>query len=445
MSYLNRVIDEYKVKDASQPEFLQAMEEVLSSVSVIFDKHPEYENKAVLERLLEPERIIKFKVPWTDDQGKTHINRGYRVQYNSALGPYKGGLRFNPTVNESILKFLGFEQIFKNALTTLPIGGGKGGSDFDPKGKSDNEIMRFCQSFMTELYRHIGPDVDVPAGDMGVGAREIGYLYGQYRRIKGASERGVLTGKGIVYGGSLIRKEATGYGLIYFIEEILKANNKNPQGLKAIVSGSGNVAIYAAQKAKEIGIKVLGVSDSKGFILDDNLDLDTIKLIKEVKRTSLKEYVELCNHGEYYEGSIYDKDIKCDLALPCGTQNEINLERAERLVKNGCFLVGEGANMPSSNEAIAYYLENNVFIAPGKAANAGGVATSALEMSQNSMRYGWTSAEVDEKLKGIMKEIHNQCFKAMQEYGLAENNYVSAANIAGMSRVIEAMLAQGDY
>lgn len=445
MNYLNRIIDEYKIKDASQPEFLQAMEEVLNSVAIIFEKHPEYEQKAILERLLEPERIIKFKVCWCDDSGKTNVNRGYRVQYNSAIGPYKGGLRFNPSVNESVLKFLGFEQVFKNALTTLPIGGGKGGSDFDPKGKSDNEIMRFCQAFMSELYRHIGPDVDVPAGDMGVGAREIGYLYGHYRRLKGASERGVLTGKGLSYGGSLIRKEATGYGLIYFVEEILKENNKEIKGLKAIISGSGNVAIYAAEKAIEKGMKVLGLSDSKGYIIDDNIDINVIKEIKEVKRGSLKEYVSMAGHGEYFEGSIYDMDLKYDIALPCGTQNEINLDRAKRMFINGCFLVGEGANMPSDNSAISYYLEKGMFIAPGKAANAGGVATSALEMSQNSMRYNWSKEEVDLKLQSIMKEIHNQCLSSIKEYNLSNNNYVSAANIAGMTRVIEAMLAQGDY
>lgn len=445
MKYIDRIKEEFKIKDASQPEFLQAMEEVLASISVIFEKHPEYENKAVLERLLEPERIIKFKVPWCDDNGKTWVNRGYRVQYNSALGPYKGGIRFNPTVNESILKFLGFEQVFKNALTTLPIGGGKGGSDFNPKGKSDNEIMRFTQSFMTELYRHIGENVDVPAGDMGVGAREIGYMYGQYRRIKGSSDRGVLTGKGIGYGGSLIRKEATGFGLIYFAEEILRVNNKSLNGLKAVISGSGNVAIYAAQKAIEKGCAVLGMSDSKGYIIDDNLDLDTIKKIKEVRRASLEEYVEMCGHGNYYEGSIYDAEIKYDIALPCGTQNEINLEKAKNIVKNGCFLVCEGANMPNNNEAISYYLDNGIIIAPGKAANAGGVATSALEMSQNSMRYSWSEKEVDEKLHDIMIAIHNQCINAMKEYNLKNNNYVSAANIAGATRVIEAMVAQGDY
>ncbi len=445
MSYVSRVKEEYKVKDASQPEFLQAVEEVLDSISIIFERHPEYEQLSVLERLIEPERTIKFKVPWTDDKGKTHVNRGYRVQYNSALGPYKGGIRFNPTVTESVLKFLGFEQVFKNALTTLPLGGGKGGSDFDPKGKSDNEIMRFCQSFMTELYRHIGPDVDVPAGDMGVGGREIGYLYGQYRRIKGNSERGVLTGKGVGYGGSLIRKEATGYGLVYFVEQMLKANNKDTNGLRCIISGSGNVAIYAAEKAKQKGMIVLGMSDSKGYIIDENLDLDVIKDIKEVKRASLEEYVKITNRGEYHTGSIYDEKLQYDVALPCGTQNEIDLVKAKNMVSNGCFLVAEGANMPNNNDALNYYLENNILIAPGKASNAGGVATSALEMSQNSMRLSWSEEEVDEKLQGIMKAIHKQCLDAMKEYNLKTNNYVAGANIAGATKVINAMIAQGDY
>lgn len=444
-SYVSRVLEEMKAKDASQPEFLQALEEVLSSVEVIFDKHPEYEKMAVLERLVEPERIIQFKVPWCDDNGVMHVNRGYRVQFNNCLGPYKGGLRFHPSVNLGVMKFLAFEQIFKNALTTLPIGGAKGGSDFDPKGKSDAEIMRFCQSFMLELYRHIGPDVDVPAGDMGVGGREIGYLYGYYRRIKGNSERGVLTGKGVGYGGSLARTEATGFGLVYFVLEMCKANSIDPKGKRAIVSGSGNVAIYAATKAMESGMKVVAMSDSKGYIIDDALDINVVKRIKEVERTSLSKYVEYAGHGEYHEGSVYDTDILCDFVLPCGTQNEINLERAKRIVKNGCKLVAEGANMPDNNDAIKYYLDNGVYFAPGKAANAGGVATSALEMSQNSMRLSWTFEEVDEKLKGIMKAIHTQCKDAMKEYELADNNYVGGANLAGVSKVINAMIAMGDY
>lgn len=445
MRYIDRVIEELKNKDASQPEFLQAVEEVLNSVGVIFEKHPEYEKMAVLERLIEPERMIQFKVPWNDDHGQVHVNRGYRVQYNSVLGPYKGGLRFHPSVTLGMMKFLSFEQIFKNALTTLPIGGGKGGSDFDPKGKSEQEIMRFCQSFMTELYRHIGPDVDVPAGDMGVGAREIGYLYGQYRRIKAVSERGVLTGKGIGYGGSLARKEATGYGLIYFVLEMMKAHHIDPTAKRTIISGSGNVAIYAAEKAMQSGMKVIAMSDSKGYILDENLCLDTVKQIKEVRRASLKEYPELAGHGCYYEGSVYDAVIPCDIALPCATQNEINLERAKNLVSNGCQLIAEGANMPDNNEAIAYYKKSGILFAPGKAANAGGVATSALEMSQNSMRLAWTFEEVDEKLQGIMKAIHKQCTDAMNMYDLDLKDYVSGANIAGVQKVIDAMIAMGDY
>lgn len=445
MEYVERILKEFKEKDAAMPEFNQALEEVLTSVAVVFEKHPEYEKMAILERLCEPERIIQFKVPWMDDNGNMHVNRGYRVQYNSALGPYKGGLRFHPSVNLSVLKFLGFEQIFKNSLTTLPMGGGKGGSDFDPKGKSDNEVMRFCQSFMTELYRHIGPDVDVPAGDMGVGGREIGYLYGQYKRIKGASERGVLTGKGVGYGGSLVRTQATGYGLVYFVEEMMKANNMTPQGKRCLVSGSGNVAIYAAEKAKQVGMTVVGMSDSKGYILDDELDVEVVKQIKEVNRGSLADYPAMAGHGTYGTGSIYDVDVVCDVALPCGTQNEIDLARAQRLVKNGCKLVAEGANMPDNNDAIAYYLANKVLFAPGKAANAGGVATSGLEMSQNSMRYSWSFEEVDAKLKDIMKAIHEQCVNAMKEYDLDPINYVAGANIAGMTKVINAMIAQGDY
>ncbi len=445
MKYIERVLEEIKQKDKDQPEFNQALEEVLKSVEVIFKKHPEYEKMAILERLVEPERIIQFKVPWVDDKGITHVNRGFRVQYNSALGPYKGGLRFHPTVNLSVLKFLGFEQIFKNSLTTLPIGGGKGGSDFDPKGKSDSEVMRFCQSFMMELYRHIGPDVDVPAGDMGVGGREIGYLYGQYRRIRGISERGVLTGKGIGYGGSLARKEATGYGLVYFLLEMLKANNIEPAGLNAVVSGSGNVAIYAVEKAMQHGIHVIAMSDSRGYIVDEKIDLKVVKKIKEELRGSLKDYPKLAKHGQYFEGSVYDAKLKAEIVLPCATQNEIDIKRAKAIVANGCIAVAEGANMPDNNDAIAYYLEKGILFAPGKAANAGGVATSALEMSQNSMRYSWTFEEVDEKLQDIMKQIHEQCTDAMKKYRLDKINYVAAANIAGMQKVIDAMIAQGDY
>jgi glutamate dehydrogenase (NADP+) len=445
MKYIDRVLNEMRAKDTNQPEFIQALEEVLGSAEVIFKKHPEYEKMAVLERLVEPERIIQFKVPWVDDSGFTHVNRGYRVQYNSALGPYKGGLRFHPTVNLSVLKFLGFEQVFKNALTTLPIGGGKGGSDFNPKGKSDAEIMRFCQSFMLELYRHIGPDIDVPAGDMGVGGREIGYLYGQYRRIRGTSERGVFTGKGIGYGGSLARKEATGYGLVYFLLEMLKENKIDPVGKKAIVSGSGNVAIYAAEKAMSNGIHVIAMSDSQGYIVDDELDLKVVKKIKEELRGSLKDYPKLAKHGQYFEGSVYDAKLKVEIVLPCATQNEIDLKRAKAIVAGGCIAVAEGANMPDNNDAIKYYLEKDILFAPGKASNAGGVATSALEMSQNSLRYNWTFEEVDEKLQGIMVAIHQQCIDAMKQYRLGKKNYVAGANVAGMTKVIDAMIAQGDY
>lgn len=445
MEYIERVMANLREKDASQPEFLQAAEEVLNSAGVIFEAHPEYERAAVLERLCEPERIIQFKVPWRDDQGRVHVNRGWRVQFSSVLGPYKGGLRFHPSVNLGVMKFLAFEQIFKNALTTLPIGGAKGGSDFDPKGKTEDEIMRFCQSFMTELYRHIGPDMDVPAGDMGVGGREIGYLYGQYRRIQGASQRGVLTGKGIGYGGSLARKEATGYGLIYFVLEMMKRHGLEPKGKRAIVSGSGNVAIYAAEKALQQEMQVIAMSDSGGYIVDDNLDLNIVKQIKEGKRGSLKEYPLLSGHGEYYEGSVYDADLACQIALPCGTQNEINEKRAKQLIKNGCLLVAEGANMPSDNAAIACYLKNGILFAPSKAANAGGVAVSALEMSQNSMRLSWNFEEVDQKLQGIMQAIHTQCINAIQQYDLDLKNYAAGANIAGMQKVIDAMLAMGDY
>ena len=443
--YAQRVFDDLKRKDASQPEFLQAVEEVFSSIRIILDQHPEYEKMAILERLTEPERIIQFKVPWMDDRGQMHVNRGYRVQYSSVLGPYKGGLRFHPAVSLGMMKFLAFEQIFKNALTTLPIGGGKGGSDFDPKGKSDTEIMRFCQSFMTELARHIGPDVDVPAGDMGVGAREIGYLYGQYRRLKGVSESGVLTGKGLGYGGSLARKEATGYGLIYFVLEMMKQHGIDPQGQRAIISGSGNVAIYAAEKAQANGIQVIAMSDSRGYLVDEQLDLSIVKQIKEQLRGSLEQYPAMAGHGRWHAGSVYDAELEADLALPCGTQNEIDAVRAARLIDHGVRLVAEGANMPDNNEAIALYLQNGVLFAPGKAANAGGVATSALEMSQNSMRLFWTFEEVDDKLCGIMISIHRQCEEAMRQYDLDPKNYVAAANIAGVQKVIDAMIAMGDY
>ena len=445
--YLKKVIEETSAKNCYEKEFIQALKEVLSSIEpVIIKNEDKYKSVALLERLVEPERVITFRVPWMDDNGKIQVNRGYRIQFNGAIGPYKGGLRFHPSVNLSILKFLGFEQIFKNALTGRPIGGGKGGSDFDPKGKSDMEIMRFCQSFMTELQRHIGQDIDVPAGDIGVGGREIGYLFGQYRRIKDSFEAGVLTGKGLEYGGSLARKEATGYGLMYFMREMLKANNMDLAGKKAIISGSGNVAIYACEKAQQMGINVIAMSDSSGCIVDENgIKLDVIKEIKEVKRGRIKEYLEQVSTAKYMEnnGSIPSIfTVKADIILPCATQNDINVEAAKVLVENGAVAVGEGANMPCTNDAVAYFLKHNVLVAPGKAANAGGVATSALEMSQNSMRDFWTFEEVDKKLENIMINIFKQCRQADEEYNLG-NNYVAGANIAAFKKVSNAMLAQG--
>lgn len=395
----------------------------------------------MLERLVEPERVVMFRVPWVDDNGKVHVNKGYRVQFSSAIGPYKGGLRFHPSVNLGVIKFLGFEQIFKNSLTGLPIGGGKGGSDFDPKGKSDNEIMRFCQSFMTELCKYIGADVDVPAGDIGVGGREIGYLYGQYKKITGKYE-GVLTGKGLTYGGSLIRTQATGYGLVYIVDEMLKAAGKTLKDQRVAISGAGNVAIYAAEKATQLGAKVVTLSDSNGWIYDEEgVDLAAVKEIKEVKRGRIKEYLEYRPNAEYHEGKgVWS--VKCDIALPCATQNELLEEDAKTLVANGCYAVGEGANMPSSLEAIDVFLENGILFAPAKAANAGGVATSALEMSQNSQRLSWTAEEVDAKLKSIMVNIYKEMSSAAKEYGF-ENNFVIGANIAGFKKVADAMLAQG--
>ena len=446
-SYVARVIEETKAKNAQEPEFLQTVEEVLTTLAPVVDKHPEYEKIALLERLVEPERIISFRVPWLNDKGETVVNRGYRVQFSGAIGPYKGGLRFHPSVNQSIMKFLAFEQIFKNSLTSLPIGGGKGGSDFDPKGKSDNEIMRFCQSFMTELCKHIGHNLDVPAGDIGVGGREIGYLFGQYRRIRNTYEAGVLTGKGLEYGGSLARPEATGYGLMYYMREMLKANNLTLSGKTAIISGSGNVAIYACQKAQSYGVKVLAMSDSNGCVYDENgIDLDTVREIKEVKRGRIKEYLEKHPNAKYTENvkgqtpAVYT--IKADLILPCATQNDINLETAKLLTENGAIAVGEGANMPCTNEAEAYFLSKNVLVAPAKAANAGGVSVSALEMSQNSMRYSWTFEEVDQKLDSIMVNIFKACKDAADEYGYG-TNYIAGANIAGFLKVAKAMVAQG--
>ena len=444
--YLERVLVDTEKKNPQEAEYLQAVKEVLESLEPVIDAHDDYEKNAFLERMVEPERIITFRVPWMDDNGQVHVNRGYRVQFSSLLGPYKGGLRFHPSVNQSIMKFLGFEQIFKNALTGLPIGGGKGGSDFNPKGKSDNEIMRFCQSFMTELYRHIGQDVDVPAGDIGVGAREIGYLFGQYKRIRDAFEGGVLTGKEIVYGGSLARKEATGYGLIFFMREMLKAHQNSLQGKTVIISGSGNVAIYACEKAMEYGAKVVAMSDSNGCIYDKNgIDLDLIKQIKEVERGRIKEYLREHKDAQYIETTNEDFPvwtIKADIALPCATQNEVTLNSAKKLVENGVIAIGEGANMPCTAEATEYFLKHNVLVAPAKAANAGGVATSAIEMSQNSMRFSYTFEEVESKLNQIMINIFESCKNASDKYGCSRN-YVAGANIAAFQKLAKAMRAQG--
>ncbi|HIS87999.1 TPA: NADP-specific glutamate dehydrogenase [Candidatus Avigastranaerophilus faecigallinarum] len=445
--YLKTVIEKTEAKNINEKEFIQALKEVLLSLEpVIIKNENEYKASALLERLVEPERVISFRVPWVDDKGQVQVNRGFRIQFNGAIGPYKGGLRFHPSVNQSIMKFLAFEQIFKNALTGLPIGGGKGGSDFDPKGKSDMEIMKFCQSFMNELQKHIGQDLDVPAGDIGVGGREIGYLFGQYRKIRNTYEAGVLTGKGLEYGGSLARKEATGYGLMYFMREMLKANNIQVEGKTAIISGSGNVAIYACEKAQEMGIKVLAMSDSSGCIYDKNgINLDAVKEIKEVKRGRIKEYLNYVPSAQYFENGINIPaiySIKADIILPCATQNDIDLETAKILVSNGAMAVGEGANMPCTNEAVEYFIENKVLVAPGKAANAGGVATSALEMSQNSSRCSWTFEEVDKKLENIMVNIFKQCSESAKEYDFA-NNYVVGANIAAFKKISGAMIAQG--
>ena len=414
----------------------------MESLESVVEKHPEYEKAGLLERLVEPERIITFRVPWVDDNGKTQVNRGFRVQFNSAIGPYKGGLRFHPSVYLGIIKFLGFEQIFKNSLTGLPIGGGKGGSDFDPKGKSDAEVMRFCQSFMTELSKHIGADTDVPAGDIGVGGREIGFLYGQYKRLRNEFT-GVLTGKGLTYGGSLARTEATGYGLCYFTDAMLKDNGKSFKGQTVVVSGSGNVAIYAVEKATELGAKVVAMSDSNGYVYDKNgIDLTAVKQLKEVERKRIKEYVATHPEAEYHEGCKGIWNVKCDIALPCATQNELDVDGAKALIANGCFAVGEGANMPSTPDAIAALQDAGVLFGPAKAANAGGVATSALEMSQNSMRYSWTFEEVDAKLKNIMEDIYAKTSGAAKEYG-HEGNLVIGANIAGFKKVADSMMAHG--
>ena len=442
--YLKRVYDGLAQRNANEPEFLQAVREVLESIQPVVEKHPEYEKAGLIERLVEPERIITFRVPWVDDAGKVQVNRGYRVQFNSAIGPYKGGLRFHPSVNQGILKFLGFEQTFKNSLTTLPMGGGKGGSDFNPKGKSDMEVMRFCQSFMTELYRHIGQFVDCPAGDIGVGGREVGYLFGQYKRLTNSFQGGMITGKGLTFGGSLARTEATGYGLCYFTAEALKCmRNDSFAGKTVVISGSGNVAIYACEKATQLGGKVVTMSDSNGYVYDPNgIDLAYVKDLKEVRRGRIKEYAET------HEGATYVADcskvwtVPCDIALPCATQNEINKESAEALVKNGCTVVCEGANMPSTPEAIEVYLANGVLYGPAKAANAGGVATSGLEMSQNSERLSWTFEEVDAKLKGIMEGIFHASYDASVAAG-SEGNLMVGANCAGFLKVATAMMAQG--
>ena len=442
MSYVDEIYNRVVEQNPGEPEFHQAVKEVLDSLKLVIDANEEkYRKAGVLERFTEPERIVSFKVPWVDDKGNVQVNKGYRVQFNSAIGPYKGGLRFHPSVNQSILKFLGFEQTLKNSLTGLPMGGGKGGSNFDPKGKSDREIMAFCQSFMTELYRHIGKDTDIPAGDIGVGGREVGYMFGQYKRLTGLYE-GVLTGKGLTFGGSLARTQATGYGLIYILDEMLKHNGKTLEGQRVLVSGSGNVAIYATEKAQQLGAKVVAMSDSNGYIYDkDGIKLDVVKEIKEVRRGRIKEYADAVPGAVYTEGKgIWT--IPCDIALPCATQNELNLDDAKALKENGCFAVAEGANMPSTREATDFFLANGMLFMPGKAANAGGVATSGLEQSQNSLRMSWSFEEVDAKLHDIMVNIFAKVDDAGKRYGV-EGNYVAGANIAGFEKVVEAMIAQG--
>ena len=441
MSYVENVIEQVKAKNAEQPEFIQAVTEVLQSLEPVIEAHPEYEQASLLERIVEPERVVMFRVPWVDDSGKVQVNRGFRVQFNSAIGPYKGGLRLHPSVNLGIIKFLGFEQIFKNSLTTLPMGGGKGGCDFDPKGKSDMEVMRFCQAFMTELFRHIGADTDVPAGDIGTGAREIGYMFGQYKKIKNVFE-GVLTGKGLSFGGSLARTEATGYGLVYLVEEYLKCNGDSFDGKTVCISGSGNVAIYATQKAQQLGAKVVTVSDSTGWVYDPaGIDVALLKQVKEVERGRLTEYAARREGVEYHEGrGVWV--TPCDIALPCATQNEVLIDDVKALVANGCKILAEGANMPTTLDATEYLQENGVVFFPGKAANAGGVATSGLEMSQNSERLSWTFEEVDAKLNGIMVSIYHAIDDAARRYG-HEGNYVMGANIAGFEKVADAMMAQG--
>lgn len=440
--YLASVRAQLEQRDPNQPEFLEAIDNFFKTIVPVLEKHPEYVKANIVGRLVEPERAFQFRVPWVDDAGNVQVNRGFRVQYSAAIGPYKGGLRLHPTVNLSIVKFLGFEQIFKNSLTGLPIGGGKGGSDFDPKGKSDGEVMRFCQSFMTELQRHIGLDIDVPAGDIGVGGREIGFLYGQYRRLRGA-ERGILTGKGLSYGGSLARTEATGFGLLYYTKALLAANNDSLKSKKIKVSGSGNVAIYAIQKATELGAVVVTASDSNGFVYDPNgIDYKVVQQIKEVERGRIKDYADRVSTAVYHEGSVWDFDAEYDIALPCATQNEIDGDQANRVIKNGATVVASGANMPCTPAAVAAFSKANVLLGPAKAANAGGVAVSALEMSQNSERLSWTFEEVDNRLKDIMQNIFDESQAAIDEYDLG-NDYLAGANIAGFNKVADAMLAQG--
>lgn len=445
MAYIEDVLAYVKKRNAHEPEFIQAVEEVFESIAPVLERRPEFEAFGILERMVEPERQIIFRVPWLDDHGKLRVNRGYRIQFNGAIGPFKGGIRFHPSVYLGVVKFLGFEQVFKNALTGMPIGGGKGGSDFDPKGKSTGEMIRFCESFMSELYRHIGPNLDVPAGDIGVGSREIGYLYGQYRRIKGDFDSGVLTGKGIVYGGSMGRTEATGYGLIYFVDNMLRYNHHQLSGKRIVISGAGNVAIYAAKKAIAFGARVIAMSDSEGYIYDEaGIDVSVVQQIKEVNRGRIQEYMQHKAHAIYVAGQKNIWDIPCDIALPCATQNDITLESAKTLVSNKVIAIGEGANMPCSNDAVKYFVENGVLVAPAKAANAGGVATSALEMTQNAMRYSWSFDEVDAKLKQIMANIHEQATLASEAYGYGYN-LIAGANIAGFLKVAEAMVAQGYY
>ena len=441
MTYTEKVLADLKAKNPDQPEFIQAATEVLDALAPVVNNDPKYQKTSLLERLVEPERQIMFRIPWVDDHGQVHVNRGYRVQFNSAIGPYKGGLRLHPSVNLSIIKFLGFEQIFKNSLTGLPIGGAKGGSDFDPKGKSDMEVMRFCQAFMNELYKYVGADEDVPAGDIGTGAREVGYLYGQYKKLTNRSE-GVLTGKGLSFGGSLARTEATGYGLVYITEEMLKDHNKDLKGARVAVSGSGNVAIYAMEKARQLGAKVICCSDSTGYVIDENgIDVEAVKQIKEVDRKRISVYAESHPTATYAEGSVWDA-VTCDVALPCATQNEIHATQAQRLVDTGCYAVCEGANMPTDAAATEVFLQNHILFLPGKASNAGGVATSALEMGQNSIRSSWTFDEVDAKLQGIMVNIYHNMKEACEKYN-ARDNFVVGANIAGFMKVAKAMMAQG--